>query len=288
MPSDAPDDEASACLVVLYAGGYPQLLGRRFGLSQPVTELGRSAHNHITLHSDGISRSHARIVREQADFVLVDDGSTNGTFVDQEAERTVRRVLCDGDQIMLGDAILVFLSGKDLAQRYRAAIAYLSEHDGLTRLANHAHWLRLTEHGVLLARAEQRPLSLLLVDIDHLAQVNQRVGALGGNSVLSAIADALRAELGSEAVLGRTEGGRFGVALPGRDLATSVGLGERLRQRVAGRTLTVRGESLQVTLSVGAATLYRNTGSQELLEDAQAALLRAKAGGRDRVCAAHD
>jgi diguanylate cyclase (GGDEF)-like protein len=85
--------------------------------------------------------------------------------------------------------------------------------------------------------------------------------------------------------VGRTEGGRFGVALPGSDLATSIELGERVRGTIARRTLTVRGEAVQVTLSVGAATLYRNTGSQELLADARAALLRAKADGRDRVCA---
>jgi len=272
-------------MVVLYAAGYPQLLGQRFWLTREVTQLGRGEHNQITLHSDGISRSHARVEREGAGFVLVDAGSTNGTFLDQDARPVARHALRDGDRVLLGDAILVFLSGGDLAQKYRDAVAYLDEHDALTRFANRSHWLRRTEHGVLLARGEQRPLSLLLLDIDHLARVNQHVGSLGGNSVLSTVADTLRAALGSEAVVGRTAGGQFGVALPGRDLAASLALAEQVRATVAERTLLVRGERLRVTLSVGAATLYRNTGSQELLADAQAALLRAKGEGRDRVCA---
>jgi two-component system cell cycle response regulator len=281
----APAEAAQACLVVLYAAGYPQLLGQRFALTQAVTALGRGEHNAITLHGDGISRSHARIEREGADFVLVDAGSTNGTFVRDESKRIERHTLRDGDQLLLGDAILVFLGDGELARKYRDAVAYISEHDALTRLGNRPHWLRQTEHGVLLARGEERPLSLLLLDIDHLARVNERVGQLGGNSVLASVADVLRAELGTHALLGRTAGGQFGVALPGRDLTACLELAEQVRRQVAARALEIRGEIVRVTLSVGAATLYRNTGSDELLEDAQAALLRAKAAGRDRVCA---
>ena len=281
----APAEAAPACLVVLYAAGYPQLLGQRFALTQAVTALGRGEHNAIMLHGDGISRSHARIEREGAEFVLVDAGSTNGTFVRDESKRVERHTLRDGDQLLVGDAILVFLSGGELARKYRDAVAYISDHDALTRLGNRPHWLRQTEHGVLLARGEGRPLSLLLLDIDHLARVNERVGQLGGDSVLSIVAAVLRAELGTDALLGRTAGGQFGVALPGRDLTACLELAEQVRHRVAARALEVRGESVRVTLSVGAATLYRNTGSEELLEDAQAALIRAKAAGRDRVCA---
>jgi two-component system cell cycle response regulator len=280
-----PAEAAPACLVVLYAAGYPQLLGQRFPVTQAVTTLGRGEHNEITLHGDGISRSHARIERESSELVLVDAGSTNGTFVRDEPERVARHTLRDGDQLLLGDAILVFLSGGDLAQKYRDAVAYMSEHDALTRLCNRPNWLRKTEHRVLLARGEERPLSLLLLDIDHLARVNERVGQLGGNSVLSAVAGVLRAEFGTEALLGRTAGGQFGVALPGRDLTACLELAEHVRRKVFARTLDVRGETVRVTLSAGAATLYRNTGTGELLEDAQAALLRAKAAGRNRVCA---
>jgi diguanylate cyclase (GGDEF)-like protein len=278
-------EAASACLVVLYAAGHPQLLGQRFALTQAVTALGRGEHNQVTLHGDGISRSHAQIECEGSEFVLVDAGSTNGTFVRDDGARIARHTLRDGDQLLLGDAILLFLSGDDLDRKYRDAIAYISEHDALTRLRNRANWLHQTEHFVLLARGDQRPLGLLLLDIDHLARVNERVGQLGGNSVLAAVADVLRAELGKGTLLGRTAGGQFGVALPGCDLTTCLGLAERVRSKVAMRALEVRGETVRVTLSVGAATLFRNTGSDELLEDAQAALTRAKAAGRDRVCA---
>jgi diguanylate cyclase (GGDEF)-like protein len=267
----------------LYAAGYPQLLGQRFALTHAVTTLGRGEHNQITLHGDGISRSHARIERQGNDFVLVDADSTNGTFVRDDSARVTQHKLRDGDQLLLGDAILVFLSGADLARKYRDAVAYISDYDALTRLENRPHWLRQTERGVLLARGEDRPFSLLLFDIDHLAQVNERVGQLGGDSVVSAVADVLRSELGNEALLGRTAGGQFGVALLDCDLSASLSLAERVRSTVSARSLDVRGEAVRVTLSGGAATLYRNTGCDELLEDALAALLRAKAAGRDRV-----
>jgi len=68
-------------------------------------------------------------------------------------------------------------------------------------------------------------------------------------------------------------------------LTACLTLAEQALRKVAAHAVEARGETLRVTLSVGAATLYRNTGSDELLEDAEAALSRAKAAGRDRVCA---
>ena len=110
-------EQVSACLVVLYAAGYPQLLGQRVTLTRAITRLGRGEHNEIILHGAGISRCHARIEHENGVFVLVDAGSTNGTFVRHGAERVERHTLRDGDQLLLGDAILVFLSEGDLTPK---------------------------------------------------------------------------------------------------------------------------------------------------------------------------
>ncbi|MDD9934560.1 MAG: GGDEF domain-containing protein [Myxococcales bacterium] len=285
-------EEADACIVVLYAGGYAHLYGRRFPLSKEVTRIGRNLEQDIVFNSDSISRQHCTIERRGGDYHVVDQEATNHTFVNANPEPVASRRLQSGDRIMTGDAIMAFLQGDDLDARYREIVDYVAERDGLTELQNRRTWTASTAREVLYARGCERPLSMLMVDLDGLQELNQTLGHLAGNALLRDVAHALREICGPDAGLARHGGDVFAALLPGNDLASALELGERLRAAVdawaprephPSRVERARC-AMPATVSVGVSTLYRTTGADELIADAHAAMGRAKATGRNRVC----
>jgi diguanylate cyclase (GGDEF)-like protein len=154
--------------------------------------------------------------------------------------------------------------------------------DALTGLFNRRHlWERLTEM-VSSGRRTGRPIGVLMLDLDHFKTINDSAGHAAGDAVLCAVADRLRAEVRLEDVVGRWGGEEFVVIL---DSASAVDAGlvaERLRLRIAAEPVAVEpaGE-VPVTVSIGCAVGPED--GEELLHHADAALYRAKAGGRNRV-----
>jgi diguanylate cyclase (GGDEF)-like protein len=268
---------------VLYAFRHPHLLGQRYPLTEEVTRIGRGSNNHIMLHSDTISREHARLERDGGKFVLVDQKSTNGTFVNDLPEPIHRHVLGDGDRLALGDTIVCFLSGDDLEAKYRAAIDHISQHDALTGVYNRHNWLAETERQVLYARGDDRPLCAVMLHIDQLESLKQKLSSLAVNAALLRVAQVLRRTLNDRAIMGRYSNDRFCLALPGFDSNRAMDSAERLRAELCSRPLTLAGETLELTVSVGVATLYRTTGTEELVEDCVAALERASRAGGNTV-----
>jgi diguanylate cyclase (GGDEF)-like protein len=138
-----------------------------------------------------------------------------------------------------------------------------------------------------LRRAERygRDLSLMQIDVDRFKQVNDRYGHGVGDRVLQAVAKALQVGVRQVDVVARTGGEEFVVVAPETPLADALQIAERLRALVAGVSLPVGDQLVQVTISAGVASC-RTTGRidpQLLLRRADEALYRAKALGRNRV-----
>lgn len=166
-----------------------------------------------------------------------------------------------------------------------AELLHAARTDAKTRLANPAHWREVAEREVLRARRSGSPVSVLLVDIDHFKIVNDRHGHLVGDEVLLAVADVLRESARMADLVGRFGGEEFVVLLSGVDLDGAARAAERIRFGVAATRCPVAGlGSVAVTVSVGVATTSgAMTGLAELMENADAALYRAKADGRNLV-----
>jgi diguanylate cyclase (GGDEF)-like protein len=127
------------------------------------------------------------------------------------------------------------------------------------------------------------PLGFLIADIDHFKAVNDEYGHPAGDAVLKDAAYEMRKALRAFDLIYRVGGEEFVVLLPGADLAKTVEVGECLRAAVA----EAAPNGIRVTLSAGAAAATgRDVRFAELYAEADAALLRAKRGGRDRVEAA--
>jgi diguanylate cyclase (GGDEF)-like protein len=133
--------------------------------------------------------------------------------------------------------------------------------------------------------------AVLLLDLDHFRQLNDRYGARIGDAVLRAVADTLRDEVRAADLVGRSGGEEFAVLLPGTGRFDAMAIAERIRLRVASTLVALKasGDGPQfvgVTVSIGVAGCGADEALADTLLAAEAALLRAKAAGRNRtICA---
>jgi diguanylate cyclase (GGDEF)-like protein len=157
--------------------------------------------------------------------------------------------------------------------------------DLLTNVANPQFWREVASREIERAWASAANLAILMIDIDHFKQVNDRHGHLAGDDVLSAVARAIARALRPSDLVGRLGGEEFGAILSGLNIVDAEGAAERLRCEVAEvRVRSDRGEWIGVTVSVGVAELSVTQGSlHTMLDAADNALYAAKAAGRNRV-----
>ena len=154
--------------------------------------------------------------------------------------------------------------------------------DGLTGIHNYRHF-----HDTLYAQVSRgdrydESFCLLMMDLDHFKAVNDTVGHQAGDEVLREVAAALRGCSRESDYLARYGGEEFVMILPRTGLAEARAMAERIRGRVVG--IPVDGD-LRVTMSIGIASFPESARDGDgVLGAADAALLRAKARGRDRVC----
>lgn len=259
-------------------------LGRVRELKQDQTLIGRSTDADLWLGDDGVSRRHARLVRDGNDFILEDLKSANGTFV--QGERITTRKLADGDQIQLGPAAIFRYSVTDDDQRALLEQLYsTSVTDSLTGARNREYLDSLMITELSYAERHDHDLSFVLFDLDHFKSVNDTYGHPAGDSVLVAVADAVRNQLRAEDSLCRYGGEEFCVVLRTIDLAGAHAMGERIRAVIQGLTVVHDQLKLKVTTSVGCATRreLQEPSSVALITLADQRLYKAKKSGRNRV-----
>jgi diguanylate cyclase (GGDEF)-like protein len=279
-PDDSPSND---CLVVIYTAE-PGLLGKRFVLDKSPTRVGRGADSQIVLEGDSVSRRHAHLERRAGAWYVVDDGSTNGTYVNEE-QIAREQLLVNGDRIKVGPSILKFLSGADAEAKYHEEIYRMTIVDGLTQIHNKRALFEALEKELMRARRYERDLSLLMFDIDFFKRINDQYGHLAGDHVLRELARIVQERIRREEVFARYGGEEFVILLPETPLPGAAALAESLRARVANHAFVFQGERIPVTVSIGTALLGENDKvASDLIQRADEKLYEAKRGGRNRVC----
>ena len=253
-------------------------------LDHAKTRVGRGADNHIVLDGDSVSRRHAHFEQRGATWWVVDDGSTNGTFVnDDQIDREAE--LANGDRVKIGPTIFKFLSGADVESQYHEEIYRMTIVDGLTQVHNKRYLSEALDREIVRARRHERDLSVILFDLDHFKRINDVHGHLAGDFVLKELARVVQARIRRDEVFARYGGEEFVVVLPETTLDGAVALAESLRERVMGSRFPFQGEPIEVTVSLGVATLGGDDRTAaELLQRADEKLYQAKRAGRNRVC----
>ncbi|TCM39848.1 diguanylate cyclase (GGDEF)-like protein [Novosphingobium sp. ST904] len=161
--------------------------------------------------------------------------------------------------------------------------------DALTGLRNRHELADTLRRHVAQADAARTQLSCLMVDIDHFKLLNDRYGHDAGDLTIRSVAGVLDNAVREEGVAFRYGGEEFLLLLPGFDEERALERARLIQERIAGMTLVHDGASLgRVTVSMGLATYPAHVPAHALIAKADAALLRAKEEGRDRVVAAVD
>jgi two-component system cell cycle response regulator len=161
--------------------------------------------------------------------------------------------------------------------------------DGLTGLHNRRYLERQLAILVNQAAAREKPMSLLVLDIDHFKLINDGYGHAVGDDVLREFSRRIRKAIRGIDVACRMGGEEFVIVMPDTDAALSFLVGERLRQKIAAEPFRIpeSEEAIQVTVSIGISSLASTEDTPDaLMKRADAALYRAKRAGRNRVAAA--
>jgi diguanylate cyclase len=171
-------------------------------------------------------------------------------------------------------------------QQSLEAIRAESLTDPLTGLGNRKYFDRMIETEVQNALANNQPLSLLMLDIDHFKSFNDSYGHLTGDQVLRLVGMSLKQTIKGQDITARYGGEEFVVVLPNTALRQALTVADHIRRAVMAKELKKKstGEILgRVTISVGVSMLKPDDDTDSLIERADACLYAAKRAGRNRV-----
>lgn len=218
----------------------------------------------ISAQSDLIGEREARLASQQQ--LLEEQARAN--------EELERRVLARTAELQQ--------STRELAQA-NAELTRLSNTDALTQLANRRHCDQQ------LARQENEPLAVMVIDIDYFKRINDTYGHPFGDRCIAAVAEVLRNSARRSGDLAARYGGEeFFLLLSGASCEAGAARAEQIRAEVAALELQYRGTPVRLTISVGLAChdAQGELHMQALIDAADKALYAAKAAGRNQVCRA--
>ncbi len=170
-------------------------------------------------------------------------------------------------------------------KKAQAALERLATQDSLTGIANRRYFLEISSRIIEQAKRYRRPVSVVMIDVDHFKEMNDTFGHKTGDKVLVHISRCMQAVLRKVDVLGRYGGDEFVILLPETTQEGARRLTERLRQTITQQPITAGGVSIPITLSIGLASNVNepDLSLDELLQRADRALYDSKINGRDRV-----
>jgi len=150
--------------------------------------------------------------------------------------------------------------------------------DDLTSLHNRRSFLRKGRAELERAKRYQTNLSALMIDVDKFKSVNDTLGHRVGSDILKSVAIELKDNLRSMDIAGRLGGDEFCILLPHTSMKAAGALAERLRRSIESKVFPTKKAAIQITISVGIATLSPEMNSiMDLMETADHALYKAKA-----------
>lgn len=266
------------CLVMIYGDA----VGRRHDLDDAPISFGRDDACSIPLDSEHVSREHARVERDGIHRYVVDLNSTNGTFVNDKA--VTRHRLQPGDEVQIGEMIFKYLVSTDIEAAYYEEIYRMALTDGLTGIANARRLDEFLEREFARSRRHGRDLSVLLLDLDRFADINERLGHVAGDLVLREFSQLIARRIRRDELFARYSGEAFAIVLPESNVDGATAYAEILREMVEAHEFVLDGTPVSITVSIGVATFDpQMTAPADLVQAADGRLYQAKQGGRNRV-----
>jgi two-component system, cell cycle response regulator len=278
IPSERPANSGPPCLVIISGDD----MGRRYELGHTEVSIGRADTCTICVPTDQVSRKHCTVQGILGKYYIVDNRSTNGTFINEQ--KVERAKLVDGDQIRVGKTVLKYTESH-VEQRYFEHVFNLASMDALTGAFNKRYFDETFSKEVLRAQQTATPLSLILFDIDHFKKINDTYGHPAGDAVLKNVAGAVTAQLRDGDALFRVGGEEFALVLSATPRDMAIQAAEAVRGLVSELVTEAADTRITATLSLGVAELAFAEQASALYQRADELLYAAKRGGRNRVVA---
>lgn len=192
------------------------------------------------------------------------------------------------EAIQIGLALVVgavfFAIGWRLGRRVEV-LTDQAHHDPVTHIGNRRHWEACLRREVASAHAAHMPLSLLMIDVDHLKELNDQGGHVAGDTAIKIVGSALRDTCRSRDVAARFGGDELALLLPRTRAVEAEVVADRVRSSIVERRGGLGAPLDRLTISIGIAELDAapEPSADELFKAADRALYVAKNSGRDRV-----
>jgi two-component system cell cycle response regulator len=270
-----------ACLVHIYPTG--PTMGSRYTLADQALIIGRGDDCTIQIHDHSVSRRHARIEHCPDGFYVHDLQSTNGSFVNDRP--VMDSLLHDGDYLRVGNCIFRFLAGGNVEAEYHEEIYRLTIIDGLTQVHNQRYLVEFLDRELARSARHQRPLAVILFDIDWFKTINDELGHLGGDFTLRELAGCVKQTVRREDLFARYGGEEFALALVETSQEGAAEVAERIRESVEKHPFRFEDKPFSLTISLGVAFTAGDASltATGLLRQADDKLYQAKRAGRNRV-----
>jgi len=278
-----PGYKGPAVLIVIYGDE----LGRKHVLGHETT-IGSAPASDVRISRESVSPRHAVITSDDDGRRIEDAGSEAGTWVnDQKVDGPTP--LADGDLIRLGRVIFKLLTGENREGSYHEEMYRRAALDEITTASTKQRFVETLELELSRARRHERPLSLVMLGIDHMRRCNDTFGVHAGDHVLRRTTELVREQMRKADVVGRYRDDELALLLPDLDLREAAELAEGIREAVEQHRFEHEGQALEITVSLGVAGLEPGIADGDALVDvADARLRRAKQLGRNRVVAGSD
>ncbi len=250
----------------------------------PATVIGREQTADVCIHSDSVSRNHAKIEQlTTGGYRLTDLDSTNGTFVNDVRVREWD--IEPGDVVRCGGAILKVLPADDLEAKYHEVAYMMMTRDSLTGVSNRQFFEDALSRELARSARYGSTLCLLMMDLDHFKAVNDLHGHLAGDDVLREFARRTETILRNECIFARIGGEEFAIIVQQADLEHAKAVAERIRVATSSKKFRCGESQLAVSVSIGIAV---TNGEEKLaiadfMKMADDSLYEAKRRGRDCV-----
>jgi len=261
-----------------------QQVGRHILLAHDTIILGRSPEVTIMIEDNRVSREHVSIVFDRAsgEYMIVELGSSNGTYIN--GRKISRQVLNQEDKIFLGDTILRFSRVDSLDMEFHGELERLINIDELTGLLVKRRFNEETSRLIAVSLKDNSPFCMLVMDMDGVKSINDTHGHHFGAYSIAETGKIIKRSINERGLASRFGGDEFIACLLNTSSAGGRRAGEKIRKAVEQHPYILENIEVHPTISIGVASLKTNDTLETLFKRADAALYRAKNGGRNMVC----
>lgn len=245
--------------------------------------LGRDETCDVIVDEHTASRRHAKIVRKGEHWMVVDLGSTNGTFVNEKKVQILK--LSSGDCVRVGRWTYKFFNEDNIEANYHESVYQMMTQDPLTGAWNRRYLIDMMDREISRQQRSSQPISLVMIDFDHFKEINDTHGHLVGDEVLAEFGRRVFTCIRDVDVFARFGGDEFAVMLVNSEDMGARTVADRILHAVTNVPFTTTVGDLNCSVSCGFAecTVNNSLDRDEFFDLADKKLYEAKNGGGGQV-----